>query len=225
MAAADLREEHLARNEAILRAKVAVELDKGTRFLEQRVQCMFPGTLGAFLNPLLGMAYRTVGREEILRRAHTQVDIVLDAARAHGQAPATIFDGHLTRYLEHDEAFARANRRHARYQELEGLLREIYVARVEPVSLLLHQGMGDSYSDLVRSVFPNRDAARRVVEREFLYTDALFALAREERDLLHAPPLVRREVFEVLKDTYGWYKGRVQGSLDEVYAPSPAPAS
>lgn len=225
MAAAGLsREQHLARNEAILRAKVLVEMDKGARFLEQRVARMFPGLAGLFLNPLASLAFHAVGREEIVRRASAQADILLQAARDHGRRPEAVSDGHLTRYLQHDEAFARANRRHPRFPELEALVREIYVARVEPASMLLHRGMGETYNDLVRSVYPSKDHARRVVDREFLHGDRLFHLVREERDLLHAPPLVRREVFDVLRDTYDWYKATVHRNVDDVYA-DPLPAT
>lgn len=209
----------MARNEAILRAKVQVELDRGARFLEQRVGRMFGGLPGMFLNPLCGLAYRSVGREEIVRRAQQQVDILLGAAKDHGPRPEAIFDGHLTRYLAQDEVNARANRRHRRFPELEGLVREVYVARVEPLSLLLHRGIGEDYPDLVRSVWPMRDGAHRIVEREFLYSDRILALAREERDLILGPPLVRREVGDVLKDTYAWYKAAMHRTLDEVYGP------
>lgn len=221
------RAEQLARNEALVRTKVQVELDRGARFLEQRVGAMFGGLPGLFLNPLAGAAYRTVGRDEIVRRARHQVDILLAAARDHGTRPEVIFDGHLTRYLAQDEVSARANPRHRRFPELEGLVREVYVARVEPLSLLLHRGIGEDYGDLVRSVWPMRDGAQRIVEREFLYSDRILALAREERDLITGPPLVRREVGGVLKDAYAWYKATMQRTLDEVYggAPGPGPAS
>jgi hypothetical protein len=208
----------LARNEALLRAKVLHELDLCTRFLEARVARMFDGVAGLLLNPLAGLAYRSVGREEVVRRAGRQVDAILAAARTHGERPEAIFDGHLTAYLRHDEVHARANRGHARFPELEGLLREVYVARVEPVSLLLHRGMGAGYPDLVRSVFPHREAAQRVLEREFLHADRILVMAHDEPGLLHAPPLVRREVFHVLRDTHEWYKARMVRSLDEVYA-------
>lgn len=212
------REQQLARNEAILRGKVRVELDKGARFVESRVQCMFPGLTGMLLNPLAGMAYRTVGREEIVRRAHRQLDTLLAAARTHGATPEAIFDGHLTKYLEHDEAYARANRGHPRFQEMEGLLKEVYVARVEAASALLHKGFGESYHELVRSVFPLRPMAEQVLEREFVYADRILVMAHDEPGLMWAPPLVRREVFKVLRDGYEWYKGSVHRSLDEIYA-------
>jgi hypothetical protein len=212
------REEQLARNEAILRAKVQVELDKGARFLEARVQGMFPGLAGLVLNPLAGMAYRSIGRDEIVRRAHRQLDTIIAAARTHGATPEAIFDGHLTAYLKHDEAWARANRRHARFPEMEGLLKEVYVARVESVSALLHRGMGDSYRDIVRSVFPVRAMAEQTLAREFVYADRILILAHDEPGLMWAPPLVRREVFDVLREGYEWYKGSVHRSLDEIYA-------
>jgi hypothetical protein len=218
------RDDQRARNEALLRAKVLVELDKGARFLEQRVQHMFPGMAGMLLNPLAGLAYRTIGREEIVRRANQQLDIILAAAHAHGATPEAIFDGHLTRYLQADEAWARANRAHPRFPELEGLLKEVYVARVEPVSMMLHRGVGDTYPDLVRSVFPNRAHAAQLLEREFVYADRILVLAQSEPNLLHAPPLVKREVLGVLRDAYGWYKGAMHRSLDDIYAsPMPTP--
>lgn len=212
------RAQHLARNEALLRAKVLTELDKGARFLEERVQPMFTGFGGLLLNPLALLAYRAVGRDEIVRRAQRQLDAILAAAHTHGERPEAIFDGHLTAYLQHDEAWTRAHKAHARFPELEALLREVYVARVEPASLMLHRGMGDTYHDLVRSVFPTRDGAARVVEREFLHADRVMVLAHDEPGLVWAPPLVRREVFRVLRDAYDWYKASVHRSLDEVYA-------
>lgn len=214
------RPEALARNEAILRAKVLQELDKGSAYLEQRVQRMFGGVSGLLLNPLAGMAFRTVGRDEVVRRAHRQLDTLVAAARAHGETPEAIFDGHWDRYRAHDEAWARANKAHGRFQELEGLLREVYVARVEAVSSLLHQGEGATYRDLVRSAFPSRDTAERILEREFVYADRVLVLAEQEHSLLHAPPLVRRELLMVLRDTYAWYKANVHRSLDEVYRAS-----
>jgi hypothetical protein len=212
------REEQLARNEAILRAKVQAELEKGARYLEHRVEHMFTGFQGMLLNPLAGMAFRAVGREEVIRRAHRQLDCIIVAAKTHHTTPEAIFDGHLTAYLQHDEAWTRANRGHQRFPELELLLRDVYVARVEPVSTLLHHGFGDSYHDLVRSCFPNRAAAARVLAREFEYAGRILELAESEPALLHAPPLVRREVFRVLKDAYGWYRDAVHRSLDDVYA-------
>jgi hypothetical protein len=215
------RQELLARNEAILRAKVLVELDRGARFLEHRVQRMFTGFTGMLLNPVAGAAFRAVGRDEIVVRAQRQLDALIAAARTHGERPEAIFDGHLTAYLQHDEAWARANRHHPRHAELEGLLREVYVARVEPVSLLLHRGLGDTYNDLVRSVFPDRASAARLLEREFVYADRILGMAEREQGLLGCPPLVRREVFGVLRDTYRWYQGCVQANLDEVYGRQP----
>lgn len=210
--------ERLDRNEAILRAKMERELDKGARFLEERVQRMFGGPGAWLLNPLAGLAYRAVGRDGVVRRAQRQFDALLRAARAHATRPEAIFDGHLTSYLEHDEAWARANRGHVRFPELEGLVREVYVARVEAVSALLHGGAGEGYHDLLRSAFPRRDLAEQVLEREFLYAERLLAMAEAERGLMHAPPLVGTEVFRVLRDTYAWYRDNVRRSLDEVYA-------
>jgi hypothetical protein len=207
----------LDRNEAILRAKVALELDRGARFLEQRVEHLFTGFPGMLLNPLAGAAYRAVGRDEIVRRATFQLDTILAAARTHGEKPEAIFDGHLTTYLSHDEAYVRANRRHPRYQELEGLLREVYVARVEPVSLLMHKGIGESYPDLVRSVFPSRAAATNLLQREFLYSDRIMVMAEREHGLLHMPPFVGHDVLRLLREAYDWYKDRAMRSLDGVY--------
>jgi hypothetical protein len=212
------RQEHLARNEAILRTRIQVELDRGGRYLEQRVQCMFGGFTGLLLNPLAGMAFRTVGRDEIVRRAHRQLDCLIAAARTHGERPEAIFDGHLTAYLEQDEAWARANRHHPRFPEMEGLLKEVYVARVEGASALLHKGIGHDYGTIVRSVFPVRAMAEQVLEREFTYADRVLVLAHDEPTLMWAPPLVRREVFKVLREGYEWYKGCVHKSLDEIYA-------
>lgn len=211
------KEELLARNEAILRSRLGVDMARGAQFLEGRVGHLFGGLAGLLLNPVASAAYRAVGRDEILRRAQRQVDVLLAAARDHGSRPEAIFDGHLTSYLRHDEAWARADRRHPRFPELEGLVREVYVCRVEPLSLLLHRGLGEDFEDLVRSVWPSRDAAMRAVEREFLYADRIFALAHEERGLISAPPFARHEVGRVLRDTYDWYKATLRRSVEDVY--------
>lgn len=216
------KEELLARNEAILRSRVAIEVSRGAHFLEARVGNLFGGLAGLFLNPVAAAAYRAVGRDEVVRRAQRQVDVLLAAARDHGERPEAIFDGHLTTYLRHDEAWARADHRHPRFPELEGLVREVYVCRVEPLSLLLHRGLGEDFDDLVRSVWPRRDAAERILERESLYSERLFALAHEERDLLSVPALVRRDVGAALRDAHGWYQGALRRSVDEVYGPAGA---
>jgi len=207
----------LEANEAILRARVLEELDHGSRFLEQRLTRLFPGFAGWLLNPLAGMAYRAVGRDEVVRRAQGQFDAVVGAAKLHPERPEAIFDGPMTAYLKHDEAWHRANRAHPRFPELEGTLREVYVARVEAVSALLHRGEGDTYRDLLRSAFPTREHASAVMEREFLYADRILAMAEAELDLLHAPPIVRAEVFRVLREAYAWYRGRMQQSLVDVW--------
>jgi hypothetical protein len=209
-------DERKARNEALVRAHMVRDVEEGARFLEQRAGTLFTGLSGMLLNPLAGAAAKHLGHDAVVKRAHKRLDHVLAAARQHDAGHAVI-DEHFHRYLADDEAYARADPHHPRFAELRGHIRDGYFARVEPIALMLHHGMGSTYHEVVRSVFPSRPQAQASVERECAASEAIIVLAETEPQLLRAPAMLRPQLLGIMRETYSWYRGRMHRTLDEVY--------
>ena len=209
-------DERLARNEALVRAHLLRDVEDGAKFLEAKASTLFTGLGGILLNPLAGAAAKHLGHDQVVKRAHKRVDHVLAAARVH-DAGHDVIDEHFHRYLAEDEAYQRAEPRHPRYAELRGHIRDGYFARVEPLALMVHHGMGSSYAEVCRSVYPSRPQAQVHVERECAASEAIIVLAETEPQLLKAPAVLRPQLLGIMKETYSWYRGRMHRMLDEVY--------
>ncbi|MCA1813908.1 MAG: hypothetical protein LC624_08150 [Halobacteriales archaeon] len=208
--------ERMARNEAIVRQQMQRDVEEGAKFLEQRAGALFTGLGGLLLNPLAGAAAKHLGHDQVVKRAHRRLDHVIAAARLH-DAGHDVIDDHFHKYLAEDEAYARADPKHPRFSELRGHIRDGYFARVEPIALMVHHGMGSSYGELMRSVCPSRPQAQSHIERECQASEAIIVLAETEPQLLRAPAMLRPQMLGILRETYTWYRGRMHRTLDEVY--------
>lgn len=216
--------EQFDRNLRLVRERLDRELDHGTAFVEDRIADLVPGPAGVLVNPAAKLVYRWIGERAVKRRTRRQLDVVADLARDLDEAPASeLVEGRGEELLATEEVYVRGRESHDRFGEVVDILQPLHVQRLQVVGTLLREGEGETYPELVRSVY-DREEIEAVVEDHFERTWDLLSLVREEGALLPIPPGFRDPVWTLVEDTVAWYEERMHGQLADIFEAAEADA-
>lgn len=209
--------EQFDRNLRLVRERLDRELDHGTAYVEDRIADLVAGPAGVLVNPAAKLVYRWIGERAVKRRTRRQLGVVADLARDLDEAPASeLVERRREDLLATEEVYVRGRESHDRFDEVVDILQPLHVQRLQVVGTLLREGEGETYPELVRSVY-DREEIEAVVEDHFERTWDLLALVREERALLPIPPGLRDPVWTLVEDTVAWYEERMKGQLADIF--------
>lgn len=209
--------ERFERNLRLVRTRLDRELEAGADFVEDRLGEIVSGPAGVLLNPAAKLIYRWIGEKAVKRRTRSQLDVVAELARDLDEASAdALVDRELDRLLETEEMAARGRTSHERFDEVRETIRGLLVQRVEVIGTLLREGRGETYPEIVRSVYDRSDL-EPVIEDHFERTRDLVALVRSEPSLLPVPPGFRDPLWTLVEDTVDWYEDRMADQFDEIF--------
>lgn len=212
----------LARNHELIRERLEYEIRLGLDFIEEQVGKLFPGPLGAILNPIAKLFYRFAAKDAAIRRAHKQLDLYIECAeRFDGKSLDALVEENFERFLETEEIVARGNRRHRRWKEVLAIEKEIFRERLTPLIRLAREGRGETYEELTRSVFPKRKEAEEVLRRQVELVQRLMDLVREEPGLAPIPAMLRPMVLNMLDAGVDFARETLRKQLDETYGKAP----
>src|SRR5687767_1297638 len=209
-------EDTRARNERLARAYLDAELLAARDFLEAKLARLFPGFLGALLNPLAKNLYHAIGEAEVRKRVHRQLEVLAHAAR---EADEKGLDDALAtwerKYLETEEIVHRGNRHHPHYPDVEAMMRASFERKLAALRpLFAYAGEASSYAELARGTYPERAAAERHVKEDIENVRKVAALVRREPDLVRFPAALVRHMLDVLDDVITWYDRRATAEFD-----------
>lgn len=212
-------EDPRARNERLAREYLDGELLAARAFLEAKLAHLFPGLLGALLNPLAKNLYHAIGEAEVRKRIHRQLEVIAHAARdADEKGPETALAAWERRYLETEEIVHRGNRHHARYPEVEDIMRQAFERKLAALRpLFAYAGEAASYADLARAVYPDRQVAEGHVVADMENAKRVAAIVRRDPDLVRFPRPLVRHMLDVLDDVLAWYGRRARAEFDRIY--------
>lgn len=209
-----------ARNERLAREYLDAELLAARDFLEAKLARLFPGLLGAFLNPLAKNLYHAIGEAEVRKRVHRQLEVLGHAARdADEKGLDAAFATWEGRYLETEEIVHRGNRHHPRYAEVEAMMRASFERKLGALRpLFAHAGDAATYPELVRAVYPDRAVAEGYVKADMASVRRVAAIVRRDPDLVRFPRALVRHMLDVLDDVVAWYERRSEKEFDRIYS-------
>lgn len=214
------------RNRELVEERLDRELEAGTDYVEDRLTDLVSGPAAFLVNPAAKLIYKWIGEEAVKRRTRKQLTLVGDLARDLDEATAEeLVDRNLEALLETEEVVARGRTSHERFDEAKEIIRGLLVQRLRVMGTLMREGEGETYPEVVRSVF-DRSEVEAVVDEHFEATRDLVNLARSNPSLLPVPPGFRDPLWALVADTVDWYESRMEDQLDEIFGPAAeAPAA
>lgn len=212
--------ERFERNRRLVRERLDRELERGTGYVEDRLADLVSGPAGLLVNPAAKLIYRWIGEKAVKRRTRRQLEIVADlAGELDERSPEELVDRELDALLETEELGARGRRSHPRFDEVRDTIRDLLVQRLRIIGTLLRQGRGESYPEVVRSVY-DRDDVEPVTRDHFRRTRELLDLVQSEPSLLPVPPGFRDPLWTLVGDTVDWYEDRLETQFDAIFGPA-----
>lgn len=212
--------ERFERNRRLVRQRLDRELERGTDYVEDRLADLVSGPAGLLVNPAAKLIYRWIGEKAVKRRTRRQLEIVADLAEDLGEAsPEELVDRNLDTLMETEELGVRGRESHDRFPEVRSTIRDLLVQRLRVIGTLLREGRGETYPEIVRSVY-DRDDVEPVTRDHFERTRELLSLVRSEPALLPVPPGFSDPLWTLVEDTVDWYEDRLETQFDEIFGPA-----
>lgn len=213
------------RNLELVRARLERELEEGTDFVEDRLTDLVSGPAAVVLNPAAKLLYRWIGEKAVKRRTREQLEVVAELARDLDEhTPEELVDRDLDRLLETEELYVRGRSSHDRFPEVEETLRDLLVQRLRVMGTLLREGEGETYPEVVRSVYDRSDV-EPVTDDHLRRTRDLMGMVRSEPTLLPVPPGLRDPLWSLVGDTLDWYEARLEDQYDDIFGARAAPVA
>lgn len=208
------------RNRRLVRERLDRELDRGTDYVESRLEDLVSGPAGLLVNPAAKLIYRWIGEKAVKRRTRRQLEIVADLAEdLDDHTPEELVDRELEALLETEELVVRGRESHDRFDEVRETIRGLLVQRLRVIGTLLREGEGETYPEIVRSVYDRGDV-EPVTRDHFRRTRELLDLVQSEPTLLPVPPGFRDPLWTLIQDTVDWYEDRLETQFDEIFGPA-----
>jgi hypothetical protein len=218
-------QDRFERNRQLVEQRLDGELEAGTDFVEDRLTDLVSGPAAFLVNPAAKLVYKWIGEKAVKRRTRTQLELVGDLARDLDEAsPEELVDEHLDELLETEEIAVRGRTSHDRFDEARDRIRDLLVQRLRILGTLIREGEGETYPELVRSVF-DRSEVEPVIEQHFRETRDLVDLASSNPSLLPVPPGFRDPLWTLVGDTVDWYESRMEDQLDDIFGTAGPPAA
>jgi hypothetical protein len=191
-------------------------MEEGLKYTDYRIRNLYGGVTGFFVNPIATMLYRYLGVGAVKRRWLERFKLMIDCIKKfRGKNLDSFVDRYLEDHLRINDTYLRANKNHPKFPELVSILREIFKYKIDLYSKII-RGSGDTYPELVRSVF-SRKEFEKYVERGFELEVKVIELTEKEKGLIKIPPLIRREAIFLLKSGVQEARRRVEQRMDRIY--------
>ena len=207
----------------IIRKELMFGLDSELQHVEHRMKHLYRGFLGSLLNPLAHGVFSFIAKEDIRRRGIKQIDLILDIAAAEADCGGGInstvhraVEKHLDEFLAVDEIWHRCNKDNGKISEMKVILKDAFCNRLDGVMRLMDGG-GSDYVSLARTSFPNRSDLEALCRRQFELAEKAAHLIENERSLLRAPNMARKELIAVLKSVLKYGEKMINDRIDEIY--------
>lgn len=201
----------------LVRERTLREIRAASDWAEGHLGHLFPGFLGAILNPLAKRIYHTIGREEVISRTQEQMDLLIIAARdLQHHDLEDVVARHLFEAFHTEEIYVRGHRDHPAFEDVERVLEELFRDRVRVVGQLLNEGHGATYDELVASVFTRKDV-EATLGRQFEGGEGLLRILDEHPEVVGMPHAVRGPILNLVEGAFDWYGERLRGQLDEIF--------
>ena len=196
------------KNIRIITEELIKEFDQGSEYV---------GSATCDIGKAASWFYRNVMQSSIKKRALEEHEILITCAcKVNGNNLDRIVDEHLEDYLRKNEIYVRSNRRHERFSDLKGILREEFKARLEFLVKLI-RGEGENYDELLRNVFPNPDDAKEVMDRNFGYVLKVMKLMESEKRLIKIPEFAKDDAITIVRSTFDYASERFNRRISEIY--------
>lgn len=207
-----------AQNEraGLIRAAFVEDFAETEAFIRQRTGHLVRGPMGFLLNPLVAIFFSFLQEGSIQKMARRQVDLLLKIASVPDEQLEEESRRRLGEYLRWDEVHQRVNPRHPRYPLVRQHLEDFYFSRVTFVWSLLY-AEGRTFPELVRSAYPRRKSVELLLVDQLKTLGKILKLARSDPDLFRIPGPFRKEVLQILYETYDFSHDLMRLRLDEIY--------
>lgn len=209
--------ERFQRNVELARARLDRELEAATAHVEEEIGRMGSGIAGALVSTGGRLLYNWIGRDRVVRSAHRQFQVHVEAVRALRDTPLDeVVEAFHEPLFERKQVVQRGNTDHPRFHEVESIMGHLFRHRLQAVARVLEEGEGEGWDEVVRSVL-ERDEVEDLFREQFRGVERIVRITRDHPRLMPTPPGLRGPLFDLVERALDWYELRLARELDRVF--------
>ena len=167
----------------------------------------------------LDIIFQLVVGPETEKRLLTQKEVVLEGAQIYDGTEATnqkLVEELFPIYLRRDNHNSNLKKNDAKYPEAKEIIKKIFLTRCAIDHEHL-KGYGQTYDDIVKTAFKDKETALKTIGEEFEYIDELNNFILNRRRIVNVPGIVRTDVIDAAKETGGMIKKKIFEEIERVY--------
>ncbi|MHA1309391.1 MAG: hypothetical protein ACTSQO_00560 [Candidatus Helarchaeota archaeon] len=201
----------------ILRKQLIYELELGNKNLKKKINRLYNGIKGFFLNPIIGVLYDWFIGPDIKKDMITQIDIMLDAAELleGNEDNQEFWEKWTTEYCNNDPWLKRCNKSHPAYPEILEMFWQGYHDSVVEFYKCL-QVQANDYVDLSRKTFTKEELTRNFTESLRVTKETMEKIINTKK-LLQIPSWLRKDVIKIMRIGFNYAEKLAWDKIKMIY--------
>ena len=212
-----IKEEKFQKNSEVLKEYWVSEIDDTIKNIKRSLDHFFSGIWGWMLNPFVKFAYKFFLSPDVRKKSIAQLDPILDGARLlNSNNLDEVIENYFEDFKKNDLATLRCRKKHEKYPELLENMRKNYIARVKGAKILINSN-GESYSELVRNAFSNKEEARNIMIKTLhLAKEGLDFVV--ENEMMKLSSLIKSQTIRILYEEFNYKENYFKEQIERIYS-------
>jgi hypothetical protein len=205
------------KSKEILREQLVYELKLGNKNLKKKINHMYKGLKGFFLNPIIRVLYSIFIGPDIRDDMIAQIDDMLNAAEImDGREDNEEFWEKWTKqYCDHDPWLKRCDKTHKIYPEILEMFEDGFQGSVKEFNKTLHT-KANNYEELARGTFTREELVENF-ETSLRVTRETMEKVINTKGLLQIPSLIRDEVVKIMRVGFEYAEKLAWSKIEKIY--------
>ncbi|MHA1733813.1 MAG: hypothetical protein ACTSU5_17855 [Promethearchaeota archaeon] len=177
--------EKVKKNLGLIRRALIEDIDLGLKQLKRLIEDEYPDILHKLSIPLI---YNLFVKDRLRGDTIRQINLVLKAAEEYdGTNLDELTEKYFEEYFKHDVVSKHCKHDHPKFPLLKEITKTSFRARIIPAYRVLNEGAGETYNDLIKSVYKTRDMTRKALEEHLIIADKAIDVIEDNKDVVKGP--------------------------------------